>query len=88
MMLKKVGLYQCVELWEEKTDKPFDKTMLRQVLDHSSNDNYRIDTIGNIVIRSVFDGSHVYDTDYFDDAYGECAFTNAMLRLLQQRIEP
>lgn len=86
MILKKIVSEQRVELWEEKSNEPFNMTMLKHVLDHSSNDNHRIDAIGNVVLGTVFDGSHIYDMGLFDQIYGECAFTDAMLSLLQKRI--
>jgi len=88
VMLKKMinAAEKTVELLEIKKDKPFNKTMLKRVLEVASNYDNRIDSVGNVSIGSTFDDEYIYSVMYYDDAYGKGAFIDAILKVLQKNL--
>jgi len=72
-----IGTRVLSEVW--KPDRRFIDNHILKVLEISSKNKYYINNLGGVIIKNIFDGSHIYENKEFDSVYGEGSFFETIL---------
>jgi hypothetical protein len=81
-----------MDLIEQKRENDLDCFDFKKIIElclesNKDKSNYFIDSVGNIKICNVFDGSHVYNMQSFDKMYSDNAFNTAIIKFIDLKLD-